>query len=385
MRIGIFGGTFNPPHRGHVEAARAVQRQLGLDKILLIPAGLPPHKSLPENTPSPVHRLRMARLCAREIPGAEVSDIELARSGKSYTVDTVRELAGRYPGDALWLIVGDDMLESFAQWRQPQDIAAHCRLAAVMRQPDKAGDIARAAQELHSRLGAQVDIVDNTVYPISSTQYRAGGKGELLLQAVADYIADNALYRPRPAPDAIRTAVGQVLSPKRFGHTLGVEQTAVQLAARWGEDEGDARTAALLHDCTRELKAKEQLNLIEKYDIINQYDPDRYPYLLHAETAAAVALHEYGASPAVARAIGTHTLGAVKLDLLGKIIFVADAVEPGRDYKEAAALRELAFCDLDAAVIACMEQTAHYLRSVGKEPHPESVRILQDMKRESGK
>ena len=99
MRIGIFGGTFNPPHRGHVEAARAVQRQLGLDKILLIPAGLPPHKSLPENTPSPVHRLRMARLCAREIPGAEVSDIELARSGKSYTVDTVRELAGRYPGE----------------------------------------------------------------------------------------------------------------------------------------------------------------------------------------------------------------------------------------------------------------------------------------------
>ena len=81
-RIAIFGGTFNPPHRGHVEAARACVEQLALDCLLLVPAGLPPHKALPQNTPSPVHRLRMVRLCAREIPRAEVSDIELRREGK---------------------------------------------------------------------------------------------------------------------------------------------------------------------------------------------------------------------------------------------------------------------------------------------------------------
>ncbi len=385
MRTGIFGGTFNPPHRGHVEAARAVQRQLGLDRVILIPAGLPPHKTLPENTPPPVHRLRMARLCAREIPHAEVSDMEIARSGRSYTVDTVRALAARYPEDTMWLIVGDDMLESFERWRQPQDITARCRLAAVMRQPGKAGDVAAAAQMLHRRLGAQVDIVDNTVYPISSTQYRMGGRGELLPQAVADYIRDNALYKPRPDPDAIREKMSLTLSPARYRHTLGVEQTAVELAVCWGEDVGDACTAALLHDCTRELTVKEQLNLIKKYDIINEYDPELYPYLLHEETAAAVALHEYGVSPAVARAIGAHTLGAVNLELLGKIIFVADAVEPGRDYAEAKALRALASSDIDAAVIACMEQTARYLRHTGKEPHPKSVYILQEMKRESGK
>ena len=381
-RIGVFGGTFNPPHRGHVEAARACVQQLGLDRLLLVPAGLPPHKTLPENTPSPVHRLRMTALCAREIPHAEVCDIELRRAGKSYTADTVRELAGRFPGRTMWLVVGDDMLESFPRWREPEQIVRYCRLASVQRDPEKTADIERAAARLERELGARVDIVKNTVLPLSSTQYRQGGGEALLLPAVTAYIADNGLYRPRPDLDAVRAQVAERLSPKRLRHTLGVEREAACLAERWGEDVYDARLAALLHDCTRELSVQKQLNLIEKYDIINQYDPGEYPQLLHALTGAFEAERKYGASPAVARAIASHTLGKADMRLLEKILFVADATEAGRDYPGADALRRMARQDLNAAVVACMEQTDAYLRAQGKRPHPAAAAALLSMKRE---
>lgn len=380
-RIGIFGGTFNPPHQGHVEAARACVRQLGLDRLLLVPAGLPPHKALPESTPSAVHRRRMAELCAREIPGAQALDIELRREGKSYTVDTVRELRQHFPEDTLWLVVGDDMLESFGRWREPAEIARLCRLAAVQRAPEKAADIQRAAERLRDEIGAQVDIIQNAVLPLSSTQYRAGGPPGMLLPAVTDYIEDNGLYRPRPALDDIRARVAGALSPHRLRHTLGVEQEAACLAAIWDEDEYDARLAALLHDSTRELSLQKQLNLLEKYDIINEYDLDEYPQLLHALSGAAAA-RECGASRAVARAVASHTLGAVNMSCLGKIIFIADATEPGRSYAGVQELRRLARENLDAAVIASMEQTDAYLRAQGKTPHPAAAAALLAMKRE---
>lgn len=381
-RIAIFGGTFNPPHRGHVEAARACVEQLVLDRLLLVPAGLPPHKALPQNTPSPVHRLRMVRLCAREIPRADVSDIELRREGKSYTADTVRELSQRFVGDTMWLVVGDDMLESFDCWREPQEIARRCRLAAVQRKPESAADIRAAAERLEGLLGARVDIVRNSVVPLSSTQYRDSGKGGLLLPSVAHYIEDNALYKPRPDLAQVREKVERILSPKRMRHTLGVEQEAAELAAIWGEDVYDARLAGLLHDCTRELSVQKQLNLVKKYGIINQYNPDEYPQLLHALTGAAEAQYRYGASPAVARAIASHTVGAVNMSLLGKIIFIADATEPGRDYAGVDELRRMARCDLNAAVVASMEQTDQYLREQGRIPHPAAAAALLAMKRE---
>lgn len=381
-RIAIFGGTFNPPHRGHVEAACACAEQLALDRLLLVPAGLPPHKNLPHDTPSAVHRLRMAQLCAREIPHAEVCDIELRREGKSYTVDTVRELARYFADDTLWLVVGDDMLETFSHWRSPEEIVRWCRLAAVQRKPEKADAIRQAAKQLERELGAQVDIVKNLVVPFSSTQYRDSGRSELLLPSVAAYIEDNALYRPRPDLDSVRERVGKILSERRMKHTLGVEQEAAQLAEIWGEDVYDARLAGLLHDCTRELSVQKQLNLVEKYGIINQYDCEQYPQLLHALTGAAEARHTFGASAAVARAIASHTVGAVNMSLLGKIIFIADATEAGRDYDGVDHLRRMARCDINAAVVASMEQTDLYLRKQGKTPHPAAAAALLAMKRE---
>ena len=110
MNIGVYGGTFDPPHWGHITAARAAMEQLGLDKLVLIPDRMPPHKALPEGSASPEQRLEMAALATAELgKRAEVSDRELRRSGPSYTSDTLAALRREYPEDTLWLLMGSDM------------------------------------------------------------------------------------------------------------------------------------------------------------------------------------------------------------------------------------------------------------------------------------
>ena len=128
MRIGVFGGTFNPPHNGHVTMARAAAAQLGLDKLLLVPDSVPPHKPLPSGVTAR-QWYDMAALMAAPIGRvAEASDIELRRTGKSYTSDTLRTLREQYPGAELWLLMGSDMFLSLHTWHEPETI---CELAHI--------------------------------------------------------------------------------------------------------------------------------------------------------------------------------------------------------------------------------------------------------------
>ncbi|MDE6454668.1 MAG: nicotinate-nicotinamide nucleotide adenylyltransferase, partial [Dysosmobacter sp.] len=125
MKIGVYGGAFNPPHLGHITAARAVFGLLKLDKLLVVPTGRPPHKQLPPGSPTPDQRLEMTRL-AMEQAGlgerAEVLDLEVRREGSSYTADTLAALREQYPEDELWLLVGADMFLTLQTWYKPERI-----------------------------------------------------------------------------------------------------------------------------------------------------------------------------------------------------------------------------------------------------------------------
>ena len=112
-RIGVYGGTFNPPHLGHILAAKEFQKNLGLDLMLFIPAALPPHKVLPPDTPDAQTRLALLKLAVEDLPFVQVDDLELHREGPDYSVDTLRELKRRYPNDKLFLCMGTDMFLSF--------------------------------------------------------------------------------------------------------------------------------------------------------------------------------------------------------------------------------------------------------------------------------
>lgn len=131
-RMGLLGGTFDPPHLGHVTVAREARHVLGLDQVVLIPAGSPPHKSVRALTPAAL-RLEMVEAAVEEAPGLAVSDMELRREGPSYTVDTLRQLRAERPGVELTLIIGADQLAELATWREPERIAELATLAVMNR------------------------------------------------------------------------------------------------------------------------------------------------------------------------------------------------------------------------------------------------------------
>ena len=131
MKLGIYGGTFNPPHTGHLTAARSALEALELDRLVLLPAAQPPHKVLPPGAPSAEQRLDMTAIAADALllPGrVEASALELKRPGVSYTADTLRQLREQEPDAQLWLLMGADMFLSFQNWREPDVIA---RLAGI--------------------------------------------------------------------------------------------------------------------------------------------------------------------------------------------------------------------------------------------------------------
>lgn len=193
-RIAIFGGTFNPPHMGHISAARACVESLKLDRLIMIPTNIPPHKILPEGSPTAAQRLEMTAIAASMVPMAQVSDMEISRKGASYSYETATQMAAMYPDATLWFVMGTDMLASFENWRKPEVILSHCRIAAVARGKEDGDFIARQAKKLKKDLGAQVDIVYNPVIEGSSTDFRSGAALRLVPSEIRRYIRQNGLY-----------------------------------------------------------------------------------------------------------------------------------------------------------------------------------------------
>ena len=382
--IGIYGGTFNPPHTGHISAAAQAIDTLGLDRLLLIPDRIAPHKVIPENSPSPDQRLHMLRLAA-DHPKMEVCDLELRREGPSYTFETVQQLRKAHPNAKLYLLMGTDMFLSFLSWRNPERIWKEATLAVLCR-GDKGEKAAIAAQRevLESR-GAQVVTVDNRVTAISSTQLRRllafGCADEFLAPAVADYIRQQGLYDTaaqwKNLPmEQLEPVVISLLKPNRVAHVLGCRDTAVELAKRWGADVTDAARAGILHDITKALDGPLQLTLCRCYGKILGEFSQKYPKTLHALTGSLVAERIFGENEAVVSAICHHTTGKADMRLLEKIIYVADYMEPNRTIPGVEELRRLAFSDIDAALKLGLEMTLEHLKNQGSEVSPESRAAL---------
>ena len=373
---------------GHERLAKACVEALKLDKLLLIPTAQPPHKQLSPGSAQGVQRAEMARLMAGRIPKAQVCGLELERPGPSYTRDTVDRLRQLYPEAEFWLIMGADMFLSFHKWREPEQIARQCRLAVAARLPDSRRQLERQAKFLKWELGVCSKIVDCPVTVLSSTQVRSnllkGKWREELAPEVAEYIQKQGLYQTDPL-ERLRREARARMSEKRYRHTLGVEKTAACLAERFGEDVYQARTAALLHDLTKALDYEEQLKLCGRYGIITDYG-ENGKALLHADTAAALARQEFGVSKEAAQAIAYHTTGAPDMTRLDKIVYLADCIEPGRDYPGVEKLRRLCKKDLDQAMIFSLRQSIEHIQSKGGRPYWRTQQALEDFlaKKETG-
>lgn len=234
MRIGIYGGTFDPPHNGHIAAAKAAMERLALDKLLLIPTFIPPHKALPAGAASPQQRLDMAVLATAALgKRVEVLDVELRRGGPSYSWETLCMMKEQYPEDEIFLLMGSDMFLTLQDWRESRQVMSMARIGAFSRmQGGEEAAFARQKAFLEREYGADVTVIPNPqVVELSSTEVRQalaqGGGADLLPAAVYGYVLREKLYGTHMpltglTPDELRPIALSYLKPKRMPHVLGL-------------------------------------------------------------------------------------------------------------------------------------------------------------------
>ena len=362
---------------------------------MIIPTGHPPHKILPPGSPTPEQRLEMTRL-AMEQTGlgdkAEVLDLELRREGSSYTADTLACLKEKYPEDELWLLMGTDMFLTFHTWHEPERILASAGIAAFGRTEADTEELFSIQRDFLCRRYPQARIFTLSipgVVDVSSTELRdrlAGGEGgSLLAPAVYGYILREKLYGTavdlKNLPlEQLRPVALSCLNHRRIPHVLGTEQEAVRLAERWGADADKARRAALLHDCTKKLNLPEQLALAERFQVPLDEMERREIKLLHAKTGAGVAEAVFGTDGEITNAIRWHTTGRGNMTLLEKVIYLADYIEPNRDFPGVEELRRACYEDLDAGLLLGLEMTIGEMEGRNAPIHPKTLEARDALK-----
>ncbi len=198
LRVGIYGGTFSPIHTGHVEAAKAFMSQMWLDVLFVIPTGVSPHKEMSDGV-SNADRLRMCELAFEGVEGVIVSDMEMRREGKSYTVDTLRELTDT--DRRLFLLCGTDMILTLDQWRDPDEIFRLAYPTYIRREEDAELDEKLIAKitEYRNKYGKNVVRINAPAVVVSSSEVREKIENRediagLVPPAVAEYIKEKGLY-----------------------------------------------------------------------------------------------------------------------------------------------------------------------------------------------
>jgi len=356
MKIGIFGGAFNPPHIGHVHAAKSAAAEYDLDLLIIVPTGIPSHKALPPGTPEPEIRLYMTQNAFSDIQNAHVSDIEIHSLDSNYTIDTVSSIMKEYPGAELFLLVGTDMYETLDTWKDYKSLF-----------------------EIVTPLLLSRDIVD-----ISSTELRKmlpkrGGAG-LVSQSNYAFIIKHRLYGAKPDWSWLRDRAHSMLDPLRIPHVDGCESEAIRLAERWNAGIDDAREAAILHDITKKLDFNENMCIIAEHGIVTGGLGSNEAKLLHSITGALLAQSEFGVSDTVANAIRWHTTGRAGMSVLEKVVYIADYIEPDRDFPGVDELRRTAYTNIDDAMIMGLEMTVSRLLTRGIIPNAATYDALEELR-----
>lgn len=328
MKIAFFGGTFNPPHIGHIKACKAFMKQLNPDKLLIIPTNIPPLKESYGILPS--HRLEMCRLA---FPFAEICDFEITNGGISYTYKTVEYLRGLYPTDELCMLIGTDQLAQLEKWREHQYLFDNLTFAVAPRYENEAEFDKEF--ERHASMGVRLTKIELEETVISSSDIRKNGPDGYLTPEVYNYIKEHRLYMTRS--EQIKSDL-YAQNPKRIKHIEGVYECALELSHTHFPElsDEDIAAAAYMHDFTKEWSSSEHLEVFGKYNV----EPDPAEKLFHSRTAALIARHVYDLSDSVCSAIYYHTTGRANMTPLEKVIYFADYIEKNRTHIDCVDVRD---------------------------------------------
>ena len=376
IKTGILGGTFNPPHRGHLNMALSALR-LPLDEVWVIPDGTPPHKDLKGNALT-LDRLNMLHILFDGIEKISIKTIETDKLIKNYTYLTMEYLVRTYPERKFYYIIGEDSFDTFSDWVHPERISKCCDFVVFPRE-DKStfNDLSSKCSEMGEKFDCIFYPMDQEKIDISSTMIRDAlkndGKSYLLDPRELDYIRDHNLYREENTYtmakfENIKSDLKKRLKPSRYEHTLGVAYTASCLAMRYSYPMEKAFLAGLLHDCAKNMSANDLLETCRKNDIRVTNAEREMPYLLHSKVGAYLAENRYNINDKdILHAIEVHTTGCPGMNLLDKIIFTSDYIEPNRNKADnLPEIRNTAFTELDKSVIFILRDTIAYLRNSGR-------------------
>ena len=377
MKILIFGGSFDPPHRGHLELLSAAVRRLNPDRVLAVPALHAPLKGAP--SASAAERARMLSLALKGLPAAQrrkvrVLRYELERGRRTYSYELLRELRRRHPSAEFYFLAGSDSLQNFKRWRRWREILRGASLVIGRRPGFSAGPESE---------GLKLQWLPGLFPAVSSTQLRrriAAGEAPraLLNPAVLRLIEREGLYGR-----GLQRWLKRSLSPERYLHTLAVAKLAESLAAAHGLSPDAARSAALLHDAGRSIDTAELAGYVRRHKLAVPLFAEtarQAPILLHAYASAHLARTLFGVRDAeILKAVANHTLGAPRMGGLEKVVYVADASSEDRSYPGAAKIRKMAFKDLDRAFLAAARQKLSFALASGLWVHPRGIKLWNEL------
>ena len=345
-RYGIFGGAFNPPHKEHIRICEETAKVLGLDKIILVPSFNAPHKNTQVSFED---RCQMTFLSVKDNPVFLIDDIEKDLNGKTYSYLVLKALKEKYKN--IVFIIGGDSLYNFHKWRNPDEILKTCPVAVISRGEDK--NLSHIAEE-YNKQGGEVKLLNIVGKDVSSSLIRYAIQldvdiDEYLYPLCAKYIKEKGLYLDY---QEMVNKLKENLSEERYQHTVQTVMTALHLNTFLGLSSEKVFISALLHDCAKNL------------DKIHQGVPEDciHTPVLHAFNGAIEAEKNYGISDfEIIEAIRYHTTGRANMSTLEKLIFLADLIEPSRDYPGVEEIREVAYQDFEKGFLLAVKRSKKYL------------------------
>lgn len=358
--IGIFGGTFDPIHDGHLFLARAAAEHFALDEIWFLPLNIPPHKEAPAATVQ--QRMALITKAIANHPSYSLCNLEISRPGITYTVDTLRLLHQKEHARFAY-IIGSDTLIDLPNWKDYRQVLTLCSFICIPR--TGAADLQKTANRLRQD-GAQIRMLAVTAPDISSSMIKSRLQNGL---SVAGLIPKNieqdvlTIYtrKENKSPmnrQELLDKLKPLIDETRYQHTLSTEKTAIMLAKCHGVNSEKASLAALLHDCAKAV-SKNPKAFCEKYHI-EAYLPlyKDYPLcVIHAPLGAHMAKAYFGVDdPEILSAITWHTSGKPDMSPLDAVIYLADYTEPTRhSTPELEEIRALSKTDMDHALLKAMD------------------------------
>ncbi|MDD3808695.1 MAG: nicotinate-nucleotide adenylyltransferase [Erysipelotrichaceae bacterium] len=334
MKIGIFGGSFDPIHKSHIDVIENSISQLGLDLLLVVPTKKNPWKA--KSYASDEQRKAMIEIALKKIDKARLETIEIDSDldDVNFTVDTLELLSNKYPDSEFHLIMGMDQASMFHKWHQAPKISRDVHLVCFL----------RLGYEYNENIDKfNFTILDMEPTSISSSDVRSGHL-EYLQKRVLKYISREGIY--------LNTMIKPMMSLRRYQHTLSVAKLAVELAKANDIEQKQAYIASILHDITKEMDLKKELKIMQKH----YSDKMALPHeVWHQYTGAYMAKKQFLVEDnKVIQAIEGHTTATTKMSKLDKLVYVADKLDPLREYDTSPQIA-LAKTDIDAAFVECLK------------------------------